>query len=72
MTRAPADRLKLADRGRLEAGAIADVVLFNPSTVVDHATFSDPAVPPSGIEKVFVGGELVWNLAKPREAEAAA
>ncbi|HXI29939.1 MAG TPA: D-aminoacylase, partial [Vicinamibacterales bacterium] len=60
MTRLPADRLKLADRGRLASGAVADVVLFNPDMVVDRSTFSDPTVLPAGIERVFVSGELVW------------
>ena len=64
MTSAPADRLKLADRGRIVAGAIADLVMFNPKTVVDRSTFSDPGILPTGIEKVFVGGELVWDGGK--------
>jgi N-acyl-D-amino-acid deacylase len=65
MTKAPADRLKLTDRGRIEVGAIADLVLFNAGTVIDRSTFSDPTVLPAGIEKVFVGGELVWDAGKP-------
>jgi len=65
MTRLPADRLKLTDRGRLASGAVADVVLFNPDTVVDRSTFSDPTVLPAGIERVFVSGDLVWDAGKP-------
>jgi N-acyl-D-amino-acid deacylase len=66
MTSAPADRLKLHDRGRIANGAVADVVvLFNPNTIVDRSTFSDPMVLPAGVEKVFVGGELVWDGGKP-------
>jgi N-acyl-D-amino-acid deacylase len=65
MTSMPADRLQLRDRGRIAAGAIADVVLLNPSTVVDRSTFSDPTALPIGIEKVFVAGELVWDTGKP-------
>jgi len=61
MTRAPADRLKLADRGRVEAGAIADLVVLSPATIIDRSTFNDPLALPSGVEKVFVGGELVWD-----------
>jgi N-acyl-D-amino-acid deacylase len=67
MTGAPAKRLKLTDRGRLEPGAVADVVLFNPGTVIDRSTFSDPMVLPAGVEKVLVGGELVWDGGKPAE-----
>jgi N-acyl-D-amino-acid deacylase len=65
MTRAPAGRLRLKDRGRIERGAVADLVLFNPGRVIDRSTFSDPAVLPIGIEKVWVGGELVWDGGKP-------
>jgi N-acyl-D-amino-acid deacylase len=61
MTRAPADRLGLADRGRVAPGAIADLVLLNQSTVIDRSTFGDPMTLPDGVEKVFVGGELVWD-----------
>ena len=68
MTSAPADRLKLADRGRIAAGAVADLVLFNPKTVTDRSTFSDPGVLAAGIEKVFVGGELVWDGANAAPA----
>ena len=61
MTSAPAARLRLEGRGRIQPGAIADIVLFNPKTIVDRSTFTDPGVLPSGVEKVFVGGELVWD-----------
>src|ERR1051325_2996417 len=65
MTSMPADRLRLKDRGRLTKGAVADVVVFNPDTVNDRSTFSDPMTLPSGIEKVFVGGVRVWDGGKP-------
>ena len=68
MTSAPAARLRLEGRGQIEVGAIADVVLFNPKTVIDRSTFTDPAVLSTGIEKVFVGGELVWDAGKPTAA----
>ncbi len=68
MTSAPADRLKLAGRGRIAAGAIADLVLFNPKTVIDRSTFSDPGILATGIEKVWVGGELVWDGGKVLDA----
>ena len=68
MTSAPAARLRLEGRGRLEPGAIADIVLFNPKTIVDRSTFTDPALLPTGVEKVFVGGELVWDGGKPTPA----
>ena len=43
-------------------------MLFNPKTVVDRSTFSEPAVLPTGVEKVFVSGELVWDEGKPTAA----
>src|SRR3984893_279849 len=71
MTLAPADRLKLNDRGRIAPGAVADLVLFDPETVRDRATFESPATPPAGVEKVFVGGQLVWDGGKPTGARPA-
>jgi N-acyl-D-aspartate/D-glutamate deacylase len=65
MTRMPAERLKLTGRGRIAVGAVADVVLFNASTIVDRSTFTDPMALPVGVEKVFVGGDLVWDGGKP-------
>ncbi len=61
MTSAPAARLRLPDRGEIRKGAFADLVLFNPQTVKDRATFADPFALSVGVEKVFVNGELVWD-----------
>jgi N-acyl-D-aspartate/D-glutamate deacylase len=60
MTSLPADFLGLRDRGRLAAGCIADVVVFDPATVRDNATYLDPNALSSGIRQVFVNGE--WAL----------
>ena len=64
MTSLPAKRLHLEDRGTVSRKMLADLVLFNPSTVIDRSTFSDPAARPAGVEKVFVAGELVWDGGK--------
>jgi N-acyl-D-amino-acid deacylase len=64
MTSLPAHRLNWSDRGVLKEGAIADLVLFDPATVVDRSTFEKPQELPVGIEKVFVGGQLVWDSGK--------
>jgi N-acyl-D-amino-acid deacylase len=64
MTSLPAWRLKLRDRGRLAKGLVADMVLFDPERVIDNATFDEPFRLSSGIEKVWVGGRLVWNDGK--------
>jgi N-acyl-D-amino-acid deacylase len=65
MTSLPAQRLGWKDRGVIRAGAFADLVLFNPNTVIDRSTFAKPFEPPVGIEKVFVNGEIVWQGSKP-------
>ena len=64
MTSAPAARLKLADRGVIKPGAFADLVLFSASRVQSHSTFTQPFALSTGIEKVFVNGELVWSDGK--------
>jgi len=65
MTSLPAQRLGWKDRGVIREGAFADLVLFDPETVIDRSTFAKPFELPSGIEKVFVNGELVWDAGKP-------
>ena len=57
MTGMPAARLGLSDRGVLAVGRKADVVLFDPQTVIDNATFVEPYQYPTGIVYVFVNGE---------------
>lgn len=52
----PASRIGLHDRGRLVAGAVADITVLDPATVLDRATFTDPCRSPVGVETVIVGG----------------
>ena len=59
MTRMPANRIGLADRGRIAAGMVADVVVFDPATVIDRATFTEPHQYAEGMHHVFVGGQAV-------------
>jgi len=61
MTSLPASRLKLADRGLVRENMVADLVLFNPKTVIDRSTFAEPEKLSEGIEKVYVSGALVWD-----------
>lgn len=61
MTSMPAARLGLKDRGTLRVGMKADLVLFDPATVIDHSTFEQPRALSGGIAKVWVNGGLVWN-----------
>ena len=55
----PAENLRLHQRGRLQAGFFADVVVFDPATVQDHATFIEPHQYATGVQHVFVNGIAV-------------
>jgi N-acyl-D-amino-acid deacylase len=61
MTSLPAARLGLADRGRIAVGAKADLVLFDPATIVDRSTFEAPRALAEGVRLVWVNGEPVWR-----------
>ena len=60
----PAERMGFKQRGRVKEGLIADLVLFNPDTVIDNATFEDPHQYPTGVPYVFVAGETVIDEGK--------
>lgn len=59
MTSLPADRLGLRERGQLRAGFFADVVVLDPATVIDRATYDRPHQLSAGIRDVFVNGVAV-------------
>ena len=59
MTGAPAQKLGFKDRGFLREGYKADITVFNPDTVLDVATFTDPQRYPAGIPYVIVNGTIV-------------
>jgi N-acyl-D-amino-acid deacylase len=61
MTALSAAQFGLTDRGVLRPGAYADLVLFDPATVADAATFERPKTPAKGIAEVFVNGRSVWR-----------
>ena len=54
-----ADKFGLSGRGRLIEGNCADIVVFNPDTVIDGASFREPHTYPVGIEYVIVNGRIV-------------
>ena len=60
MTGLPAAVFGFADRGVIREGAVADLVIFDPETVIDRATFEDPKQAAAGIEQVLVAGQAVW------------
>lgn len=59
LSKLPAMNLKVRDRGELKEGYFADIVIFDPSTVTDHATYEDPHQYATGMQYVIVNGELV-------------
>ena len=61
LTDVPARLYGLRDRGRLEEGMLADVVVFDPDQIQDHATFQEPHQFATGVEQVFVNGEAVMR-----------
>jgi len=60
----PAQRMRLTDRGILKAGMWADVVIFDPATVHDRATFDNPKQLSEGMDYVLVNGVPVIDQGK--------
>jgi N-acyl-D-amino-acid deacylase len=61
MTSLPASVLGLEDRGRVAPGYKADLVLFDPATVIDRSTIQDPTAAPAGIPYVIVNGQVTLD-----------
>ena len=62
MTSLPASNLGIANRGLLRQGYFADIAVFDPNTIQDHATFEKPRQLATGVSEVFVNGvEVVHN-----------
>ncbi|HIE5649235.1 TPA: N-acyl-D-amino-acid deacylase family protein [Stenotrophomonas maltophilia] len=59
LTGLPASNWKLTDRGCLRAGCHADIVIFDPGTITDHATYEKPQQYSTGVSDVFVNGVQV-------------
>ena len=61
MTGLPAFHFRLQDRGSIEVGKYADLCVFDPSTIVDCATYEEPVSPSKGIHFVFVNGRIAMD-----------
>lgn len=64
MTRLPAENWKLKQRGCLDPQCFADIVIFDPNTIQDHATFDQPMQYATGVSNVFVNGVQVVKAGK--------
>jgi N-acyl-D-amino-acid deacylase len=70
LTARAADRFGLSDRGRIEVGQRADLVLLDPAAYVDTATYEEPLRLAAGVAGVWVGGERAWADGAPTGARA--
>src|SRR5438067_6318581 len=61
ITSLPAQRERLAGRGLLKDGYFADVTIFDPEKIIDHATYQNPTQLSEGIRYVFVSGQLEYE-----------
>ncbi len=65
MTGKSAEVFGLERRGTIDIDNYADLVIFNPDTVIDKASYTSPKLHADGIESVFINGELVWENDEP-------
>ncbi len=68
MTALPASTIGMADRGVLAPGMAADIAVFDPNAITDHATYDDPARPSDGVRFVIVNGEVALKNGAPTGA----
>jgi len=61
MTGLPASTIGMEDRGLLKPGMVADITVFDPTTIIDHATFENPTARPEGIMYVILNGEFAFS-----------
>jgi N-acyl-D-amino-acid deacylase len=65
MSGLPASTAGIVDRGFLVPGMVADVTVFDPNTVIDHATYENPTLLSEGVRYVFVNGQIALRDGKP-------
>jgi len=64
ITSLPAQREHLENRGLLKPGYFADITIFDPATIMDHATFANPVLPSEGIDYTIVNGQIEYDHGK--------
>ena len=69
LTSLPAENLKLRRRGWLQPGSMADIVVFDPASIADHATYEAPHQYATGVQHVFVNGVQVLADGEPTGAK---
>lgn len=69
ITALPAQRERLRDRGLLKEGFFADVTIFDPATIIDKATYENPAQISDGVKYVLVNGQLEYENGKLTESK---
>ena len=70
MSSFPAQRMGIEDRGVLRPGLKADIVVFNPATIIDRATFEKPHQYAEGVSAVIVNGQIALSGGKMTGARA--
>jgi N-acyl-D-amino-acid deacylase len=69
MTSMPAQREHLTNRGLIKIGFYADITIFDPSTIIDRATYTDPTKLSEGVDYVLVNGQLEYDHGKLTDAK---
>lgn len=64
ITSMPAQREHLIGRGLIKVGFFGDITIFNPSTIIDRATYAQPTLLSQGVDEVFVNGQLEYDHGK--------
>ena len=70
ITSMPAQRYRLVNRGQIEIGFYADITVFNPDTIIDRATYTEPTLLSEGIDAVLVNGKIEYENGKLTGAQA--
>ncbi len=70
ITSMPAQRYRLASRGQIQIGFYADITVFNPDTIIDRATYTEPTLLSEGIDAVLVNGKIEFENGKLTGAQA--